>query len=234
MVLPHLTVSTVNPHAHNSTCFILHGLGDSGHGWSEVAQILSSTLPATKFILPHAPKRRVTLNGGYSMPAWYDIYGLSDDAPQDQAGILESVAQLQELIAEEEKRGIPRERIVIGGFSQGGAVALTTGLCKSSPEQANLAGILALSTYLPIKPHFDSLKSSSKLLLATDTPIFMCHGTADQVISHKWAERSYIYLKQDLSCSRIEFESIPRLEHSINQKAIELVSSFLRKVLKYN
>ena len=232
MVLPHVTVPALHPHTHNSTCFILHGLGDSGHGWSDVAKILSTSLPSTKFILPHAPNKRVTLNGGFSMPAWYDIYGLSADSPQDETGILQSVQQIQELVAEEEKKGISRDKIVIGGFSQGGAIALTAGLFKSSPEQTNFAGIMGLSTYLPIKNHFDSLKSSSKL--ASETPIYMCHGTADQVISYKWAEHSFKYLNQNLGCQNIEFEPLPRLEHSINQKAIESITLFLKRVLKYN
>ncbi len=233
MVLQYLTVPSGHLSNHTSTCFILHGLGDSGSGWSSVAKMLSHKLPMTKFILPHAPKKRVTLNRGYSMPAWYDIFELHEGAKQDREGILQSVKEILELVAEEEQKGIPRDKIVIGGFSQGGAIALTTGLLfKSIPgneEKAAFAGIMALSTYLPIHDHF----KENKALIPSQTPIYMCHGTDDQVIDYSWAEKSKSYIKNDLACSNIKFEKMPHIGHSINDKAIESITQFLKKTFNY-
>lgn len=234
MVLPHLSIPSAHLNHHNSTCFILHGLGDSGKGWADVAQMLARKLPRTKFILPHAPEKPITLNQGNSIPAWYDIVCLSEGSPQDKEGIIQSAKGILELVAEEEKRGISRDKIVIGGFSQGGAVALTTGLLfkqidPTSKNSPDFAGIMALSTYLPIKDHFEHHKSS----ISSATPILMCHGTADQVISYRWAEQSRLFMKDHLQCKALEFESFPNLAHSINEKGINSMAAFLKKVFNY-
>lgn len=231
MTLQYLTV--LSGHSYNSTCFILHGLSDSGNGWASVAKILSKKLPTTKFILPHAPNKPVTLNRGYSMPAWYDIIGLHEGAKQDQEGILQSVKEILELVSEEESNGISKDKIVIGGFSQGGAIALSTGLLFKSIENKDsidFAGIMALSTYLPIKDHFDA----SKHLIPSKTPIYMCHGTADQVVSYRWGLRSQEYLKNDFGCSKLKFESLPDVGHSIDEKGIDSMIKFLKKVFNYD
>lgn len=165
------------------------------------------------------------------MPAWYDIIGLDENSQQDQEGILSSAKEILKLVAEEEQRGISRDRIVIGGFSQGGAIALTTGLLfkQIDVDSPDFAGIMALSTYLPIKDHFEQHKA----LIPTKTPILMSHGTSDQVISYSWADRSQKYLKNQLHCSAVEFETIPNLGHSINEKGIESMVKFLKKVFNY-
>lgn len=187
----------------------------------------------TKFILPHAPKRKVTLNRGYSMPAWYDIFELHEGAKQDKEGILESVKAILELVAQEEQNGISRDKIVIGGFSQGGAISLSTGLLfKTIPgneDKEAFGGILALSTYLPIQEHFEKHKS----LVPTKTPIYMCHGTDDYVIDYSWAEMSRNYIKNDLACPNIKFQTMPHVGHSINEESIQSIESFLKKVFKY-
>ena len=233
MGLEYLTFPSGPLSNHTSTCFILHGLGDSGSGWYSVAKMLSRKLPMTKFVLPHARNKKITLNGGYSMPAWYDIINLTENAQQDKEGILQSVKEILELVALEEKNGIPRSKIVIGGFSQGGAIALTTGLLFKSIEgnedKDKFAGILAMSTYLPVNAHFEAKKS----VIPKDTPIYMCHGTSDQVIKYSWAERSRSYLEKELECSNVEFESMPHVTHSINENAIASIGAFLKKVFKY-
>ena len=235
MPLQYLSIPSGHLHNHTSTCFILHGLGDSGNGWAQVAQMLSRKFPMTKFILPHAPKRSVTLNRGYSMPAWYDIMELKGDARQDKDGILQSSQDILELVAQEERNGIPRNKIVIGGFSQGGAIALTTGLLFKSIEKRDstdlttkFAGIMALSTYLPIKDHFMEYKNE----IPVDTPIYMSHGTEDQVISFDWADKSKNVLKRELKCEDVKFDTVPRLGHSINEKVIESMAKFLKKVFE--
>lgn len=166
------------------------------------------------------------------MPAWYDIISLDEKSPQDKEGILQSAKSILEIVAQEESKGIPRDRIVIGGFSQGGVIALTTGLLFKSiseSDEKKFAGILALSTYLPIHEHF----SAHQKEIPTETKIYMAHGKDDQIISHKWAEMSRSYLKNNLMCSNVEFESFPHLGHSVNDKEIESIAKFLLKVFQY-
>lgn len=114
--------------AHKSTVILLHGLGDSGHGWHGAAEMLSPSLPNTKWILPHAPSIRITLNFGASMPGWYDILSLSPNAKEDEAGLYKSIGFLSSLISDEIKAGIPSEKIILAGFSQGAALSLIYGI----------------------------------------------------------------------------------------------------------
>lgn len=232
-----LKAATIAPVSgvHTSTCIFMHGLGDSGYGWSDVAELLAKRLPNTKFILPHAPNRKVTMNGGVTMRAWYDFYGLSENAPQDQAGILQSAASVLDLVAVETKTSkIPRSKIIIGGFSQGGAIALTTGLLYkqiSSELQLsndNFAGIMAICTYLPIQDYF---KANAKNI-ATSTPILMTHGTVDSVVSYRWGKHSVTFMKEELTCEAVNFVSVPDLAHSVNAEVIDAMAAFMKQVLK--
>lgn len=228
------TIAPLSGH-HTSTCIFMHGLGDSGYGWSDVAELLAKRLPNTKFILPHAPNRKVTMNGGVTMRAWYDFYGLSESDPQDQSGIIQSAASVLELASTESKTsGIPRSKIIIGGFSQGGAVALTSGLLykQITTDQPvsndNFAGIMAISTYLPIQDYFKAnLKD-----IATQTPILMTHGTVDGVVSYRWAKHSVKVMKEDLVCESVNFMSVANLAHSVNAEVIDAMASFMKQVLK--
>lgn len=153
----------------------LHGLGADGHDFAPIVPELG--LPsrlAVRFIFPHAPLLPVTINNGYVMPAWYDVRSLDMCQVEDETGIRASQQQVEALIRREEARGIPAARIVLAGFSQGGAIALHTGLRYEAP----LAGVLALSTYLPL-PHTLLTEASS---VNAGLPVFMAHGTADSVI----------------------------------------------------
>lgn len=114
--------------AHKSTVIFLHGLGDSGHGWHGAAEMLSHNLPNTKWILPHAPSIRITLNYGASMPGWYDILSLSPNAREDEPGLYKSVGFISGLISDEIKSGIPSDKIILAGFSQGAALTLLYGI----------------------------------------------------------------------------------------------------------
>ena len=129
----------------NASVILMHGLGADGNDFAPIVQKLN--LPNVRFILPHAPAMAVTRNSGYIMPAWYDLYGVTGSSQEDEAGIKQSQKYINALIEKELTRGITASRIVLAGFSQGGAIALYTGL--RYPQK--LAGILALSTYLPIK-----------------------------------------------------------------------------------
>ena len=162
--------SSKNPSA---SVIWLHGLGADGNDFVPIVELLN--LPHIRFILPHAPYRKVTLNNGYEMRAWYDLLGLNVASPQDEAGIREAQTYVESLIAQEVRRGIAQNRIALAGFSQGGATVLHTAL----RQQQALAGILALSTYLPLRP----LLANEKTAANQNTPIFMAHGTFDEVIS---------------------------------------------------
>ena len=151
----------------------LHGLGADGHDFEPIVPELR--LPEElrlRFVFPHAPVQPVTLNGGMAMRAWFDILTLDRGGPEDEAGIRASAATLDQLIAREQELGIAANKIVVAGFSQGGAIALHAGL-RSKQE---LGGIMALSTYLPIKSAFEDE------VLVSDLPIFMAHGSLDPIL----------------------------------------------------
>ena len=164
--------------APNPTCSIvwLHGLGADGHDFAPIVpELVAPDWPAVRFVFPHAPTRPVTINGGMPMRAWYDIADFDLHARQDETGMRASIAATEALIAHENARGVPDERIVLAGLSQGGAIALAAGL----RHPRRLAGIVALSTYLVLG---DSLEAERSVANAA-TPIFQGHGTFDPVVA---------------------------------------------------
>ena len=197
----------------------LHGLGADGYDFAPVVETLQP-LPHIRFVLPHAPERAVTINAGYLMPAWYDIYGMNLTDRHDDAGIRESQAQIEKLIAHERARGIPANRIALAGFSQGGAIALHTGLRHAE----RLAGILALSTYLPLHDRLATERSAANL----DTPIFMAHGSDDDIIPLHAAAASARFLQQ--SGHAVEWHEYP-MPHSLCQEEIADIAAFLARIL---
>ena len=153
----------------------LHGLGADGNDFAPIVpELVDPAWPALRFVFPHAPVRPVTINNGMSMRAWYDIIGFDAHARQDEAGIRASIAATEALIAREHERGVPSERIFLAGFSQGGAIALAAGLRHAS----RLAGIVALSTYLPIADTLAAERSAAN----ADVGIFQAHGSFDPVV----------------------------------------------------
>lgn len=201
----------------------MHGLGADGHDFEPIVdEFDAEALPPTRFVFPHAPVRPVTINGGYVMRAWYDI--LSQDFAQrreDPAGVIESAAQIEALIARENARGVPDANIVLAGFSQGGAIALHTGLRHGR----TLAGILALSTYLPLA---DTLAGEADAANA-DTPIFMAHGRDDGVIPHEFARKSLEQLQA--AGYPIEWQTY-FVEHGIVLEEVRDIERWLIGVLK--
>lgn len=151
----------------------LHGLGADGYDFEPIVRRFDLPI-SIRYVLPHAPVIPITLNGGYKMPGWYDIYSLEAGSKQDEAGIRLSEAELIQLIKKENIRGIPTEKIMLAGFSQGGAVALHTAI--RYPEK--LAGVLALSTYLPLQAQCEAEHATAN----QSTSIFMAHGQFDEVI----------------------------------------------------
>lgn len=171
------------------TVLWLHGLGADGHDFAPIVpELVRRDWPALRFVFPHAPVRAVTINNGVRMRAWYDIVSFDFDALHagkraDETGVAESVAQVEALIAREEARGIPAHRILLVGFSQGGAITLAAGLRRKVP----LAGLVGLSTYLPES----SERVAAALQVAARTqPLFMAHGQYDPVVPALIGERS--------------------------------------------
>ena len=178
-LLPHITLETGKQPQHS--IIWLHGLGAGGEDFVPVAEDMSLPLPV-RYIFPHAPMQPVTINGGFVMRAWYDIAGASIDAKQDEAGIRASQAAIEALIAQEKQRGIAPENIYLAGFSQGGAIALHTGLRQAS----RLGGIIALSTYLLLEQTLAHEASTASV----NTPIFMAHGHSDPLVPYALGKTS--------------------------------------------
>ena len=199
----------------------LHGLGADGYDFVPVVRELELLkTPAARYVFPHAPTRAVTINGGYVMRAWYDILGNDLVRREDEQGIRDSQQQVEALIAREVERGTPRSRIVLAGFSQGGAIALQTGLRQREP----LAALLALSTYLPLAAAFDAERED----VSRNVPIFMAHGRSDPVIPLARATTSRDQLKAaGYSVEWHEYE----MPHSVCEDEIRAIAAFLGRVL---
>lgn len=192
----------VNPQEHPLfTVIWLHGLGADGSDFlSLVPELAMPEKACVRFVFPHAPFLPVTLNGGMVMRAWYDLYTLDTSRGEDQQGILAMEQTLGDLIRAEHQRGVPFDRILLAGFSQGGAMALFTAL--RFPEK--LAGIMGLSTYLPLLPRIDDamLHPANQ-----NTPVFLAHGIEDAVLPWEFGENTANYLKQ--KAYPVEWHSYP-------------------------
>ncbi|HSY28008.1 MAG TPA: alpha/beta hydrolase [Burkholderiaceae bacterium] len=199
----------------------LHGLGADGNDFVPVVRELNlNGCPAIRFIFPHAPTMPVTINGGYVMRAWYDILGTDLVRHEDEAGLRKSQLAIEQLIGNEKARGIPAERIILAGFSQGCAMTLQTGL--RYPEK--LAGLLCLSGYVPIHTTLAAERSAANQA----TPIFMAHGTVDPVIPIFRAEQSRDLL-QSMGYA-VEWHEYP-MPHSVSPEEIDHIGDWLRRVL---
>jgi len=199
----------------------MHGLGADGHDFEPIVPELG--LPddaAVRFIFPHAPPRPVTVNGGMRMRAWYDIKGLGADQPQDDEGIRENAARIEALIRRENERGVDTGRIVIAGFSQGGAMALHLG----PRYRERLAGIMGLSTYLALQPAFEAERNPAN----NDTPLFMAHGRYDPMLPFDLGDKSCRYL-QSLGYD-VEWHEY-RMEHAVCMEEIRDIGAWLKRVL---
>jgi phospholipase/carboxylesterase len=209
--------------APNPTCSViwLHGLGADGNDFVPIIPELHlPENPAIRFIFPSAPSMPVTVNGGYVMPAWYDIIGRNLMDQEDAEGTKRSAASIVELIDREVQRGIAYKNIVLAGFSQGCAMALYVGL--RLPHE--LAGIIALSGYLPLAITLNLEKHAAN----QNTPIFMAHGTYDPVVVLDRAQASYATL--EASGYEVEWNEYP-MEHSVNHEELKDISRFLQTVL---
>ena len=218
-LLPALELAT----NHNPTASViwLHGLGADGHDFVPVVKELQlpDTLPV-RFIFPHAPQQPVTINNGMVMRAWYDVSYDGLERRTDDAGVLKSVEAVNDLIAREIARGIPARRIILAGFSQGGAVVLTAG--TRHPQR--LGGILALSTYLPMPDQLATAGSEAN----RSVPIFMAHGQQDTVIPLRMAEASRTAL--EAQGYAVAWHTYP-MAHSLCMEEVEALSRWLQQHL---
>lgn len=204
-----------------ASVIVLHGLGASGDDFVPVCEQLDLTdCGPVRYVLPHAPQRPVTINGGFVMPAWYDILALGGRGAEDEAGLRASQALVETLIAREVSRGVAPERIVLAGFSQGCAMTLMTGLRHAQ----RLAGLVGLSGYLPLA----GLTAAERAPANQDTPIFLAHGRFDPMIALARATASRDAL-QALGYA-VEWHEYP-MEHSVCLPEIADLNGFLRRVL---
>jgi phospholipase/carboxylesterase len=205
-----------------TACVIwLHGLGADGNDFVPIIPELK--LPpalAMRFVFPHAPVRRVTINNGAAMRAWYDISSADLNNRADIAGVRQSQEEIEALIAREEGRGIVASRIVLAGFSQGGVIALHTAL----RHQELLAGVIALSTYLVLADRLGDEAADANRGL----PIFMAHGVADPVVRFEWGDSSRRALVA--SGYRVDWHTY-RMEHSVCLEEIQAIGAWLAQTL---
>jgi len=209
---------------HTATVIVAHGLGDSGAGWIFLAENWRrrSKFNEVSFIFPNAPNIPITCNFGMRMPGWYDIKSLGDltSRDEDEPGIMRSLSYFHSLVDAEISKGIPSGRIVIGGFSQGGAMSLISGI--TCPHK--LGGIFALSSYLLLQSKFKELVPANNP--NKDTPIFMGHGDVDEVVRHKWGKKSADELKEGWN---VDFRTYEGLPHSAAPEEIDDLEAYLNE-----
>ncbi|XP_070777902.1 acyl-protein thioesterase 2 [Enoplosus armatus] len=198
----------------------LHGLGDSGHGWADTMSAIK--LSHVKVICPHAPHIPVTLNMKATMPAWFDLMGLGPSSPEDEHGIKKAADDIKAIIEHEAKNGIPPHRIMLGGFSQGGALSLYTALTC----QHQVAGVVALSCWLPLHKTFPSASSGNK-----NIPILQCHGESDPMIPMQFGAMTAEKLKTIVNPQMITFKTYPGLLHASCPQEMAAVKEFIEKYL---
>ena len=200
----------------------LHGLGADGNDFVPIVGELGfESAPAVRFVFPHAPMRPVTINNGYVMRAWYDITQGDMGRAPDERGIRESQAAVEALIAREKSRGVAASRIVLAGFSQGGAIALQAGLRHAE----RLGGIVALSTYLPLADTLDAEASGANKA----TPIFMAHGSEDPLIPLELADDSR--RKLELRGYAVKWLTYP-MPHSVCAEEVEALGEFFTRIFE--
>lgn len=214
---------TINPAEKADAVVIwLHGLGADGHDFEPIVPELALPKSAKiRFVFPHAPMRPITINGGYVMRGWYDIMQADIGAQQDAEGIRTSQRQLERLIKNEIAAGIPPERIILAGFSQGAAIILQTGLRYSS----RLGGLLVLSGYVPLADTLEAERDVAN----QQTPVFMAHGRQDEIIPHGLAEQSRDQLIKLGYPVEWHTYSMP---HGVLPEEINDIAQWLHRVLK--
>jgi len=198
----------------------LHGLGADGYDFEPIVPELAVDSIGLRFVLPHAPVRPVTINGGVPMRAWFDVISLDRESTQDEQGIRDAEQQIRALIRRENERGVPTERILLAGFSQGGAIALHTGL--RYPER--LAGLIGLSTYLPMHRTLETEAHQAN----GGTPVFMAHGSLDPLLPSALGEATRDLLVE--RGYRVEWHDYP-MAHAVCAEEVGHLRAWMEGVL---
>ncbi|KAL7581424.1 hypothetical protein ACA910_022006 [Epithemia clementina (nom. ined.)] len=218
-----ITVSPKNDADQSALVVISHGLGDTAEGFADAAEMMAKELPYAKFILPTAPTKPVTMNMGMAMPSWYDIVGLDERSNEKCEGIEDSRQTLVQILeAEHENTGLAYNRMVLAGFSQGGALSLYTGMQLKRSEQ-KLAGLVIMSGYLPAASRFKITPG-----LET-TPILHCHGTQDMLVAASLAEKSKAAVEQK-GATDYQYKKYP-IAHTVSIDELRDVVNFLKEKL---
>jgi len=231
-LLGRLTVPATSK--HTATVIFLHGLGDTGHGWEPVARMLARNeeLNHIKWILPHAPSKVITGNMGMTMPAWFDIASFdSFEKTEDEDGMLDSRRSISAVITEEVASGIPANRVLLGGFSQGGAMSLLTGLTSDY----KLAGLAVLSGWLPLRTKFKTMARED----AASTNIFWGYGSADPLVKPEFGQQSMDFLQKSMGFQPAKALGEPGLKcevyagigHTTNIQELKDLETFIKKSL---
>ncbi|EGC40000.1 hypothetical protein DICPUDRAFT_74459 [Dictyostelium purpureum] len=206
---------------HTATVIFMHGLGDTGRGWIDVMEMIQEKGNGhIKFICPTAPIQPVSINNGYRMNSWYDIKSLTSRGGENKHEVDSSKGIIENIISNEIENGIPSERILIGGFSQGCALSLYTFYTQKSTK---LAGCLGLSGYMVLSSIFPELMKGTVNL---NQPLRMFHGEDDEVVSFSWGQNAFETLKKEGANG--EFFSLPFLGHSTCQEEYDLMTEFIK------
>ena len=223
MELPETVEVAIGARAEGSVIW-LHGLGADGHDFEPIATELGiADRCSLRFVFPHAPMRPVTINGGMTMRAWYDVLTLDRGGPQDEDGIRDSSRMLEMLVERERERGITDDKILLAGFSQGGAIALHTSL--RHPQR--LAGLMALSTWLPLADSFDEEVVRNADAQSQELPIFMAHGTFDPMLPLALGQHSHELLQR--AGYQVEWHEYP-MAHAVCGEEIADIRNWLLSV----
>jgi phospholipase/carboxylesterase len=215
------TVEIETGRAPTGSVIWMHGLGADGHDFEPIVpELVQRGERPLRFIFPHAPIRPVTINGGYPMRAWYDIAAIDRRTAEDDSGIRTSQAVIDTLVRRENSRGVASERIVLAGFSQGGAMAVFAG--TRFPEK--LAGIMGLSCYLLLEPQLLTERSTAN----QSTPVFLAHGTRDPVVQLMLGEHARHVLQA--AGYAIEWHAY-EMPHSLCPQEVTDIAAWLRRVL---
>eukprot|EP00270_Netrium_digitus_P003435 TRINITY_DN13978_c0_g1_i1.p1 TRINITY_DN13978_c0_g1~~TRINITY_DN13978_c0_g1_i1.p1 ORF type:complete len:348 (-),score=69.96 TRINITY_DN13978_c0_g1_i1:235-1254(-) len=229
-----LTIEPVE--SHTATVVWLHGLGDTGDGWRTAADMLAAALPHVKWVLPTAPVRNVTCNGGFPCTAWFDIFGLSEEAPEDVRGLDAAASFVGKLLDDERQLAEKNGRqisLALGGFSQGGALSLhyATKLVGSNSTdvlKVPLSAVVCVSGWLPNAKDFKMAEAGKSI--AQDLNILMCHGRNDMVVQHSFGSKSALHL-QSVGFSRLQFRTYVGVAHEVNKAEMTDIARWLQQQL---
>ncbi|PAA61157.1 hypothetical protein BOX15_Mlig001722g1 [Macrostomum lignano] len=215
---------------HTATLVFLHGLGDNGHGWSEILWPLLP--PYCRLVCPHAPVRPLTVYGGEQIPAWFDVLARSpSSAVQDPSSVAEAVSSLNRLLAAEVAALPSTGRLLLGGFSQGGALALYAGLAGGL--SCRLAGLVGLSCYLPLMEQADG-KTECGVASGSgqsQPPVFLAHGDADEVVLPERSRTAGQLMREKLGVTDLRYHVYPGLEHCNGNQEMADLKDFIWSVL---